>query len=920
MSEMHEVVRLRAVVLCVSTGWWLLLSAPAAAQADPHTENEATDDKAPQLTRAPQVKVAVTPEYPVNVRVDHDVQVVLALELDAAGLVTKAEVTGAAQAGFDEAALEAAQRMTFTPAEVDGKPAAIRISYRYLFAAPPPPPPVTVPRLFGQVVFADGKPAVGVRVSLKTTTTEQAVVTDAEGRFDLGEVAPGAYAVHLSSGAPSTNTAAASSAAASSADSDIVATVVEQRVDPAMTAGVVYTVALPTPGADRIDEEIVVRSSPPAPAGGATLTTDAGRSVAGSMGDALNVVQSLPGVAASPSGSGELVVWGATPGETRVYIDDVPVPALYHRGGFRSVMHDGLVSGVEVVPAAFGPEYGRGTGGIVRVETAPVEGSGVHGEVAADFIGASVQLETNPSAGFGAVGAARAGYLDLLLPAVAPEAEYVIPISAYRDYAAKARFGGVRDGDKANTSRGADTYSELSVFGSFDDVQRTLPTTDPASQRTERDQESFHRVSLRHVRHGRNVEDRLGVWMGVDLNDYSADFSNVATSLSTQSYRYGGRASREFLLQDSLSITLGAEFEGRRSDNQRRGTLGLPAREGDVVAFGQSPATQIGADDWTVDVVGLAGYLAVDWRPLGDALQISPSVRAEPIVQLGDRVLPAASGPPIGYSQLDLALAPRLAVNAKPADTVTLQAATGLYHQPATATDLSPVFGGTALDLTRAAHGLLGARVEPAEGTALEATAFAKYGWDLVMRNTQEPPPVAGALVNSGQSRTWGGQFSVRQELLYGVSGWLSYTLSRAERKNDESTPWRLSDFDQPHLFTGVLNYVLSEAWSFGARARAASGLPRTEVTGAYYDARIDRYQPLFGAQNQAPLPLSFQLDLHAEWSQRWETTRLGIYLDVINVTNQRNPVERVYSYDYGASDTLNSLPLLAVLGARLEF
>src|SRR6185503_18182433 len=69
-----------------------------------------------------------TPVYPpAALAAGLSADVPLLLDLDAGGLVTAAEVTRPAGNGFDEAA--AAREMEFTPAEIDGKPAAIRIEY-----------------------------------------------------------------------------------------------------------------------------------------------------------------------------------------------------------------------------------------------------------------------------------------------------------------------------------------------------------------------------------------------------------------------------------------------------------------------------------------------------------------------------------------------------------------------------------------------------------------------------------------------------------------------------------------------------------------------------------------------------------------------------------------------------------------------
>ena len=80
------------------------------------------------------------------------------------------------------------------------------------------------------------------------------------------------------------------------------------------------------------------------------------RHIPGTQGDTLKAVQNLPGVARSPYGGGLLVVWGSAPQDTRVYVDGVHVPLLYHGGGYRSILPSNFVKSVELVPV---PAPGR---------------------------------------------------------------------------------------------------------------------------------------------------------------------------------------------------------------------------------------------------------------------------------------------------------------------------------------------------------------------------------------------------------------------------------------------------------------------------------------------------------------------------------------------------------------------------------
>ena len=132
----------------------------------------------------------------------------------------------------------------------------------------------------------------------------------------------------------------------------------------------------------------------------------------------IKVVENLPGVARSSVGSASLVVWGAADADTRVYVDDVHIPQLYHEGGFRSVIHSDLVQSVELEPGGYGAAHGRGLGGLVNVGLKPLAADGYHGSLAVDAIDAGGSLSGQIGEHVRFAGALRRSHLDWLLAQV----------------------------------------------------------------------------------------------------------------------------------------------------------------------------------------------------------------------------------------------------------------------------------------------------------------------------------------------------------------------------------------------------------------------------------------------------------------------------------------------------------------------
>src|SRR5262249_27773134 len=149
---------------------------------------------------------------------------------------------------------------------------------------------------------ATGEPVPGVLI----TAGDQFAATDDAGRFAL-DLPPGRWQLAVTADWIAPVTVAVRVAAGERRELDVP---VDQR--------------------EGGGEVVQIIDTAPDDLGAAHITAAEARAVPGASNDVLKVVQALPGVARPPPGSGELVVWGAGAKDTRVFVDGVPVPALYH--------------------------------------------------------------------------------------------------------------------------------------------------------------------------------------------------------------------------------------------------------------------------------------------------------------------------------------------------------------------------------------------------------------------------------------------------------------------------------------------------------------------------------------------------------------------------------------------------------------
>jgi TonB family protein len=296
----------------------IALVALSAWAADPPEE-------AP-ITAMPTIVEYVEAPYPPEAEAGHlEGKVGLLLELDETGALVKADVIRPAGHGFDEAALDAVRKMKFSPALTAEGPVPVVFEFDYGFVlkveAPPPepaaPPPVTLEGTLREM--GTRKPVAGARLAVQGT--DLLATSDADGRFEIRGVPPGHYTLRVLEPGHVT---------------------LDQPVDVAegeITSANLWLRAETyreneSVGYYRKDQQEVTRR---------TITMQEVRRVPGTFGDPVRVVQTLPGAARPPFGTGLLVIRGSNPEDSGVYIDGIRIPLIYHLTGTTSVLAPDLI-------------------------------------------------------------------------------------------------------------------------------------------------------------------------------------------------------------------------------------------------------------------------------------------------------------------------------------------------------------------------------------------------------------------------------------------------------------------------------------------------------------------------------------------------------------------------------------------------
>lgn len=149
-------------------------------------------------------------------------------------------------------------------------------------------------------------------------------------------------------------------------------------------------------------------------------------------------------------------------------------------------------------------------------------------------------------------------------------------------------------------------------------------------------------------------------------------------------------------------------------------------------------------------------------------------------------------------------------------------------------------------------------------------------------------------VILNGNGRAYGLELMLRKNT-GPLTGWIAYTLSRAEQQTPGRTSeetginngqWYRSSYDKLHNLSATATYKWNDKWSFGSIFTLQSGQPTTFPDGQYeYQGII---VPSYGLRNENSLPVFHHLDISAtltsrknknrKWKSEWVFSIYNLY------------------------------------------
>ncbi len=866
------------------------------------------------LTRLPELKEFIKADYPASeLKAGREGTVVLQLLVSDSGHVDSATIVRGLSPDFDSAALSVVRRFSFTPALAGSLAVPVYVEYEYRFSIQEEVSKIEqYVNLQGVLKEAGTRTPIKegmVAITFRDTTADTTLAvpfsaylskigtfpgqhveegrlvtfTDSLGRFSFSSLPVGRIRITFP-------------IAGYEPDSAI------ETIELAKQLAVEYRLRRLTYS----EYEIVVYGKmEKEEVGKSTLTLTEVKRIPGFGGDAVKVIQALPGVSRSSFGMGGIVVRGSGSGDSRYFLDGVELPMLFHFGGLKSTYNSDALSSIDLYPGGFNTRYGGCIGGVVEIKGRPARTDRWHVVADANFIDASIMAEGPVTDDISVLFTARRSYIANMAAFALDLLGVTLPMTVVPYYYDAVLRLDWRLSKKSRMFLTGFTFKDAMKF-IIQDVRGG--SNEVSTAKDEISQETKNQMLI--FGYDTDLSDKARNELRFSLATADLSFNILSfTAMDFSAHRTTVRDELSFKLNDKVTLRPALDLELTPADYTLR-------------ILGATGAVQSGINGLYSD---LGVYVNCDIRPIKSLLLI-PGLRYDHYLEL-EKGAPSV----------------RFTARWDWRKGHTLKGAAGTYNQSpepfGQATD--PKWGNDELPPTHARHFVLGYEYQFTDLISLDVQGYYNTQDDIPMStdsvNEKTGKPVNLAPIQKG--RMYGMEFMLRHDQGDRFFGWIAYTLARSERQSpipynlnsfDRATwdkdLWYLYGSDQTHNLQIVGSWRLPHGFEAGMRVRYVTGNPLTPQLGYtehkyQYNAEFGYYEDLQGTPRSERMGPFFQLDIRVDKKFVYRSWILSTYLDVQN-TNYffyNSPEFYQYNYDSSERQVIGGI-IIPSLGIRAEF
>lgn len=692
-------------------------------------------------------------------------------------------------------------------------------------------------------------------------------VTNAEGKFSIGQVPPGIY--RLQASAIGYKTVTTPEYILSTRDLHIQIEMEENQTE---LEGVTVTASpfrrdIESPVSLRIIGLQEIEKSP------------------GANRDISRIVQSYPGVAFSPIGyRNDLIVRGGSPSENRFYLDGVEIPNINHfstqgaSGGPVGILNADLIREVNFYTGAFPTDKGNALSSVLDFKLR--DGDMERNSLKATLGASEVSLASNGHLGkkTSYLVSVRQSYLQFLFDMLGLP---FLPTFTNAQFKLKTRF---------------DARNELTVLG--------LGGIDKMKLNTKADDEDNEYI-LSYLPKIQQETFTLGAvyrhYAGAHVQSVVASHSYL-NNRNTK-YQQNDESDPEHLMLRLRSTEQNTQLRLENSSSFRnwKVTVGTSL---DYSQYSNTTFQKIYTDRaQTFDYHTYLGIMrwglfgTVNYTSIDERFTASLGLRAD------------ANNYSAAMKDLSDQLSPRLSLSYQLTEHWSLSGNAGLYYQlpPYTALGFKNNNGlyanKYALRYMQVSQGSVGLNWRKGDTFEVSVEGFYK-DYDKIPLSVADGIPLTckgndygvignELLTSTAQGRSYGAELLLKWLIAKKLNLASSFTLFKSEYRTDKESEYIASAWDNRFIFNLRGTYNLPRHWSVGMKVSCIGGAPYTP-----YDADKSSLVTAWNAQgkpyydytryNEERLPAFTQVDIRIDKTFYLKRCMLGFYIDLQNIAGSK--------------------------------
>lgn len=598
--------------------------------------------------------------------------------------------------------------------------------------------------------------------------------------------------------------------------------------------------------------------------------------------DISRIVRSYPGVSFSPIGyRNDLIVRGGSPSENRFYMDGIEIPNINHfatqgaSGGPVSILNADLIREVQFYTGAFPADKGGALSSVMDIR---LRDGNPDDQTFKATLGAS-EVSLSGAGHFGErttyLFSVRQSYLQLLfkmlgLPFLPNYIDGQFKIKTRLTATDELIFLGLTgiDNMKLNTDEeGEDAEYMLSYLPRIKQQTFTLGA-------------AYKHYAGRHVQTVSLGYNYLANQNLKYTNNDDSSPDNLTLDLSSHEQKATLRAENR-THGERWTLTEGVETWYARYDDHTFQRLFAGGTQ------------QVREQQTNLGIVGWGAFASARYRTPDERWTATLGLRLDGC----------------DYSRSMMRfwqnLSPNLSVSWRVRPAVAINAAVGLYHQLPAYTglgykDATGELANKSLKYMRVANANLGTEWNVTERVVLALEGFYKYytrvplsvadGIPLSCKGNDYGTVGNELLLPTASGRAYGVEASMRWQIPGKFTSVASVTCFRSEYRNDDHSPYIASAWDNRFIANVSGTYDFPRNWSVGAKLSAIGGSPYTpydEDKSSLVEAWDVQGRPYYdySRYNTCRLDAFAQLDVRVDKNYYFRGWRLGVYLDLQNVT-----------------------------------